>query len=112
MNLILLNFSKILVLLNLTVAVVKGVKIIRDKTTSISQGIQFSNYLIFLGYGFIEFESNDIAKFVLESLNEKPIPNSSKTFKLNWATFGGSNMKSYNLGGNKNDPSQQEYSVY
>jgi len=65
------------------------------------------------GYGFIEFENNETAKLVLESLNGKPIPNSTKTFKLNWASFGSSkeNYVKSNFSGNKNENSQQEYSV-
>ena len=59
--------------------------------------------------GFIEFEDNENAKYVLESLNGKPISGSNKLFKLNWASFGNGNSK-FN-GGSKNDPNSQEFSV-
>jgi hypothetical protein len=52
---------------------------------------------------------------VLDNLNGKPIPNSSKTLKLNWASFGGNNtnLKGNFVPGNKNEQSNssQEYSV-
>ena len=56
-----------------------------------------------MGYGFLEFENNSQAREALESLNGKPLPNSNKTFKLNWATY------------NSNKNNQQnpnEYSIY
>ena len=40
-----------------------------------------------MGYGFIEFENKAQAKEALETLNGKPMPNSSKVFKLNWASY-------------------------
>ena len=40
-----------------------------------------------MGYGFLEFENKDMAKEALEALNGKPMPNSSKVFKLNWASY-------------------------
>ena len=40
-----------------------------------------------MGYGFLEFENKAQAKEALESLNGKPMPNSSKVFKLNWASY-------------------------
>jgi RNA recognition motif-containing protein len=40
-----------------------------------------------MGYGFLEFENRAQAKEALESLNGKPMPNSSKVFKLNWASY-------------------------
>jgi RNA recognition motif-containing protein len=55
---------------------VKSVKIIRDKTSKTT-----------LGYGFVEFDSPEIAKEVLNYLNGKIIPNTNKTFKLNLATY-------------------------
>lgn len=75
-------------------------KIIRDKNTSISQG-----------YGFIEFESNDTAKFVMDSLNGKGIPNSNKIFKLNWASFGANNSKSSHFTKNDHQTNSNDYSV-
>ena len=38
------------------------------------------------GYGFIEFESHEMAKNVFMTLNGQPIPNANRAFKLNWAT--------------------------
>lgn len=49
----------------------KSVKIIRDKVTKVSSG-----------YGFVEFDSPDIAKDVLNNLNEKPIQGSKKYYPL------------------------------
>jgi RNA recognition motif-containing protein len=46
---------------------VKNLKIIRDKAKGTN-----------LGYGFVEFESPEIAKEVLNSLNGKAIPESNK----------------------------------
>jgi len=56
-----------------------------------------------MGYGFIEFENRNQASEALEALNGKPLPNSNKTFKLNWA--------SYNTNkNNQNNPN--EFSIY
>ena len=56
-----------------------------------------------MGYGFLEFENRESAKVALESLNGKPLPNSNKIFKINWA--------SYNT--NKNNPQNpNEFSIY
>jgi len=56
-----------------------------------------------MGYGFIEFENRNQASEALETLNGKPLPNSNKTFKLNWA--------SYNTNkNNQNNPN--EFSIY
>jgi RNA recognition motif-containing protein len=46
---------------------VKNLKIIRDKTKSSAQG-----------YGFIEFESAEVAGHVLEEMSNKPIPDTNK----------------------------------
>ncbi len=54
----------------------KSVKIIREKNQKNSPG-----------YGFVEFESPEIAKEVLNFLNGKLIPETKKTFKLNSATY-------------------------
>lgn len=40
-----------------------------------------------MGYGFLEFENKDQVKHALETLNGKLLPDSSKTFKLNWAVY-------------------------
>ncbi len=46
---------------------VKNLKIIRDK-------IKHTN----LGYGFIEFDTSEIAREVIEALNGKPIPDTNR----------------------------------
>ena len=40
-----------------------------------------------MGYGFLEFENREKAKEALDTLNGKPMPNSIKVFKLNWASY-------------------------
>jgi hypothetical protein len=59
------------------------------------------------GYGFIEFESSEIASSVMNACNGKFIPNSNRIFKLNWATFSAGKMQAL-LG---TSTSQQEYTV-
>ena len=39
-----------------------------------------------IGYGFVEFESHEVAKKVLNDYQGKSIPNTNKSFKLNWAS--------------------------
>ena len=56
-----------------------------------------------MGYGFIEFENRTQANEALETLNGKPLPNSNKTFKLNWASYN-TNKSS------QNNPN--EFSIY
>ena len=56
-----------------------------------------------MGYGFLEFENKAQAKDALEALNGKPLPNSNKIFKLNWA--------SYNTNKN-NQQNPNEFSIY
>jgi RNA recognition motif-containing protein len=46
---------------------VKNLKIIRDKAN-----------IKGLGYGFVEFESTEMAKLVLDELNGKTIPDTNK----------------------------------
>jgi RNA recognition motif-containing protein len=76
---------------------VKNIKVIRDKITGMSQG-----------YGFVEFDSCEIASYVLENCNGNLIPNSNKLFKLNWATFSEGKMNAI-LG---NLSSAQEHTIY
>lgn len=71
---------------------VKNAKIIRDKNTHNS-----------MGYGFLEFENKNQATEALNILNGKPLPNSNKTFRLNWA--------SYNSNKN-NQQNPNEFSIY
>jgi hypothetical protein len=52
------------------------VKVIRDKNSGNA------------GYCFVEFGSFDAANKALQ-LNGNPVPNSSRQFKLNWASGGG-----------------------
>ena len=53
-----------------------NVKVIRDKNSGNA------------GYCFVEFQSPDAATKAL-NLNGQPVPNSSRHFKLNWASGGG-----------------------
>ena len=62
--------------INKNKAIVKNLKIIRDKLSQTNQG-----------YGFVEFDSSEEASYVLETCNGNLIPNSNKIFKLNWASF-------------------------
>jgi RNA recognition motif-containing protein len=76
---------------------VKNIKVIRDKVSGTNQG-----------YGFVEFESPEVASYILDNCNGCLIPNSNKTFKLNWATFSAGKMHAL-LGGSVNS---QEYTIY
>ncbi|MCQ2817597.1 MAG: hypothetical protein MJ252_10065 [archaeon] len=60
----------------------KSVKIIRDKIANNP------------GYGFVEFESPEIAKEVLSFLDGKLMPETNKTFKLNTAAYSASKVAS------------------
>ncbi|KAG0789674.1 hypothetical protein G6F57_006591 [Rhizopus arrhizus] len=55
-----------------------SVKLIRDKLTGMSAG-----------YAFVDFGSGAIAKMAMKQFNGLSMPNSSKSFKLNWASGGG-----------------------
>lgn len=77
--------------LNLNAQVI--VKVIRDKTTFVSSG-----------YAFVDFGSISAAQCALDMFNGEVIPNTSCTFKLNWASGGG-------LVDRKEDR-QPEYSVF
>lgn len=55
-----------------------NVKVIRDKNSGNA------------GYCFVEFPSTEAASKAL-SLNGQTVPNSSRLFKLNWASGGGIN---------------------
>ena len=57
-----------------------------------------------MGYGFLEFESQDQAKEALEKLNGKSLPKTeNKTFKLNWAAYNTNKLNSQN---------PNEFSIY
>ncbi|CAL9217963.1 unnamed protein product [Arabidopsis halleri] len=53
-----------------------SVKVIRNKHNGLSEG-----------YGFVEFESHDVADKVLQELNGTTMPNTEQPFRLNWASF-------------------------
>lgn len=53
------------------------VKVIRSKSTNLSEG-----------YGFVEFRTHAAAENVLRTYNGHPIPNTEQVFRLNWAAFG------------------------
>ena len=74
----------------------KNIKVIRDNVTGAHQG-----------YGFVEFESSEVATYIMQCCNGKVIPGSSRIFKLNWATFSAGKMQAI-LGTTTN---QQEYTV-
>jgi RNA recognition motif-containing protein len=54
-----------------------SVKIIKDKATGLP-----------LKYGFLEFNTRDNANSFYQNYNNRIIPNTSKQFKLNWASYG------------------------
>ena len=54
-----------------------SVKILRDQSVHSSSG-----------YAFIDFPSKDLAERVLHAYNGLKIPNTTKTFNLNWAQYG------------------------
>ncbi len=58
----------------------------------------------FMGYGFIEFENKEEASEALQLMNGKPMPNSNKVFKLNWASYSQSKSSS--------SQNPNEYSIY
>jgi len=53
-----------------------SLKVIRNKHNGSSEG-----------YGFVEFESHDVADKVLQEFNGAPMPNTDQPFRLNWASF-------------------------
>ena len=55
-------------------------------------------------YGFLEFISNESAKNFYSNYNNRIIPNTTKHFKLNWASYG--SAKSANNSANKSNLSQ------
>lgn len=70
------------------------VKVIRDKSTGLSAG-----------YGFVEFQTHEAAKRVLETHNGQPVPSGSgKLYRLNWASYG--------INERKPDTCEPEYSIF
>ncbi|GAY58190.1 hypothetical protein CUMW_185220, partial [Citrus unshiu] len=61
---------------------VVNVKVIRNKQTGQSEG-----------YGFVEFYSRAAAEKVLQSYSGSLMPNTDQPFRLNWATFSGSDRR-------------------
>lgn len=68
-------------------AVATSVKIIRDKVTNVP-----------VGYGFLEFESHEVAARVLEKYNGNMNPRTSKPYRLNWGVHGGGKSRGKVLG--------------
>ncbi|CAI2369917.1 unnamed protein product [Moneuplotes crassus] len=64
------------------VAKVLSVKIIKSKVTGLPAG-----------YGFVEFESHEMARKAKDQLNGTPIPELNKTFRLNWASQSGGSSR-------------------
>jgi RNA recognition motif-containing protein len=60
-----------------------SIKIIKDKATGLP-----------LKYGFLEFNTRDNANNFYQNYNNRIIPNTSKQFKLNWASYGTSKSTS------------------
>ena len=72
----------------------------RDKNTGLTQG-----------YGFVEFETPDIAKTIMTNLNGKSIAGTNKLFKLNWATHGAGKITNYNGNSSSNTNQTNNYQV-
>ncbi|KAG7594358.1 RNA recognition motif domain [Arabidopsis thaliana x Arabidopsis arenosa] len=53
-----------------------SLKVIRNKHNGLSEG-----------YGFVEFDSHDVADKVLQEFNGATMPNTDQPFRLNWASF-------------------------
>jgi len=70
-----------------------SVKLIRNKTTGLSEG-----------YAFLEMKSHDAAEQVLQACNGRPIPGASDmVFRLNWAAYGV---------GKTSQPSSDDHSLF
>lgn len=74
---------------------VTNVKVLRDRVTMLP-----------LGYGFVDFDSAEVAEAALNSLNGLTVPGAPhKKYRLNWAM--------HNAGINRSDPSQgQTYQMF
>ncbi|CAH8360784.1 unnamed protein product [Eruca vesicaria subsp. sativa] len=62
-----------------------SVKVIRNKHTGLSEG-----------YGFVEFESHDVAEKVLQDFNGVTMLKSDQPYRLNWASFSSGEKRSEN----------------
>lgn len=74
-----------------TGATVLNVKIIKDKVSGSP-----------LGYGFVEFNSHEMAAKVLQLLNQSINPATNKPFRLNWGVYGGGAHVVHNKPGSGN----------
>lgn len=54
-----------------------SVKLIRNRTTGLSEG-----------YAFLEFRTHEAADQILRTYNGTPIPGTDLVFRLNWAAYG------------------------
>lgn len=54
-----------------------SVKLIRNRTTGLSEG-----------YAFLEFRTHEAADSILKTFNGQPIPGTDQVFRLNWAAYG------------------------
>merc|ERR1712151_680022 len=78
-----------------TGATVVNVKIIKDKVSGLP-----------LGYGFVEFNSHEMAAKVLQLLNQSINPATNKPFRLNWGVYGGGAHVVHNKPGSGNTANQ------
>jgi len=75
-----------------------SIKLIRDKGTGLP-----------LKYGFIEFINHDTANNFYLNYKGRTIPNTTKQFKLNWASYGGG-IKPGSINPSKNN--DQDMQIY
>ena len=54
-----------------------SVKLIRNRTTGLSEG-----------YAFLEFRTHEAADGILKTYNGQAIPGTDQVFRLNWAAYG------------------------
>eukprot|EP01120_Amphizonella_sp_Union-15-10_P008862 TRINITY_DN3270_c0_g1_i1.p1 TRINITY_DN3270_c0_g1~~TRINITY_DN3270_c0_g1_i1.p1 ORF type:complete len:250 (-),score=34.35 TRINITY_DN3270_c0_g1_i1:93-842(-) len=73
-----------------------SVKIIRDKQTGLP-----------VGYGFLEFEDNETALRIMKTYNGKPMDQSGKLFRLNWAQYSNTSTSM-----KVNVPREIDYSIF
>ena len=78
-----------------------SIKLIKDKVTSLP-----------LKYGFLEFTNHDSASNFYSNYSNRTIPNTTKQFKLNWASYGGGGTTGKSGYSNSAKSGQQEIQVY